>query len=243
MVIGAVVITIASFGLGYFFGYKGGDTSETEKQAVDSTKARETASSEDKRVIESSVAKEIQGKPVVAQAPVKQPQFAPEIPSPKLPEPGADKQPAKAQKAPEARERADKVQSPEPVRNEGKDSTGSVKADAESPVDTAHSPKVNTAKTGDGKHVKGKIKKRYEHGVTSKKVYTVQIGAFPNKSGAEQLYQSLKAKGYNPYIVDAGQNDTYFRVRVGTFKNKKDAERSALALSKQTGLQNFVTHK
>ncbi len=36
----------------------------------------------------------------------------------------------------------------------------------------------------------------------STKIYKVQVGAFENKSNAEQLVNKLKKAGYNPYIVE-----------------------------------------
>jgi cell division septation protein DedD len=96
-----------------------------------------------------------------------------------------------------------------------------------------------SAKTG--RHAGAKAKKKAKSTDSSVKPFSVQMGAFPNKEGAEQLFQKLKASGYKPYIVNANGSNTYFKVRIGSFKNKKVAEKSAAELLKKTGLQNFVT--
>src|SRR5208337_4459277 len=74
VLIGALLITVASFGIGYFFGFRGGGSTGQDKQPVESAKTGDVFPPEDKRVIELPV-KDVAGKPATAQsAPANQPE-------------------------------------------------------------------------------------------------------------------------------------------------------------------------
>jgi cell division protein FtsN len=239
VVIGAVVITLLSFGLGYFWGYKGGDVSQTEKE--ESTAEQKThIPPEDKKVLEPTAG----NAPIIAPS-VKPPEFPQEIKPQKPLE--QEKEPPKEQKAVE--DRMDKSQQIEIA--EGKDAQFENKQPADK-----DSPEVKTAGTETDKQSGKKLKKKvqpkasqstktakFQSHVSKKRLYAIQVRDFPNKEGAEQLQQSLKAKGIRAYVVSGSESDPYFRVRAGSFKNRKDAELEAEKLQKQTGLQNFVTLK
>jgi len=65
------------------------------------------------------------------------------------------------------------------------------------------------------------------------KTWSVQISAAPTKNVADQLVQQLKTKGYDGYVVKAHvKGQTYYRVRVGRFPKREEAEstRQSLAL-------------
>ncbi|MGN6719124.1 MAG: SPOR domain-containing protein, partial [Candidatus Binatia bacterium] len=67
------------------------------------------------------------------------------------------------------------------------------------------------------------------------KTWSVQISAAPTKNVADKLAQQLKAKGYDGYIVEANvKGQTYYRVRVGRFPKREEAEstRQSLTLDK-----------
>lgn len=55
--------------------------------------------------------------------------------------------------------------------------------------------------------------------------YTIQIGSFKNEADAKKLQNKLKSKGYPAFLkqVTIGQ-DTWFRLRIGTFENKDQAK-------------------
>jgi cell division septation protein DedD len=55
--------------------------------------------------------------------------------------------------------------------------------------------------------------------------YTIQIGSFKNESDAKKLQNKLKSKGYPAFLkqVTIGE-DTWFRLRIGTFENKDQAK-------------------
>jgi cell division septation protein DedD len=65
------------------------------------------------------------------------------------------------------------------------------------------------------------------------KKWSVQISAAPAKNVADKLVQQLKAKGYDGYVVEVNvRGQTYYRVRVGRFSKREEAEsmRQSLAL-------------
>src|SRR5271169_5600946 len=92
VVIGALLITIASFGVGYFFGYKSSGASVQEKQVAESSRPGEVVPLEEKRIIELPVAKEAAVKPaVVPPVPVKPSEPVGEASAQKSPEAAATK--------------------------------------------------------------------------------------------------------------------------------------------------------
>jgi len=60
-----------------------------------------------------------------------------------------------------------------------------------------------------------------------KAVYTVQVGAYPTRAAAERLRTRLAKQGFAARIVPGTK---VFRVRVGRFSAKSDAERTAASL-------------
>ncbi len=246
VIIGALLITVASFGIGYFFGFRGVGLTGQDKQTVESTKTGEVLPSEDKRVIELPV-KDVAGQPTgVQSSPTNQPEQATEASAQKSA--GAPATQAKGD-IPKKQDTIEKNKKPEPQKNEVRtaavaanqvqDNTSVKSAQPVQPAAAGQPAQAGASKTG--RHTGEKAKKKAKKSVPSGRLYTVQVGAFPNKEGADQLYQSLKAKHLNPYIVSASGSNDYFKVRIGTFKNKKAAEKSSAELLKKTGLQNFVT--
>ena len=67
---------------------------------------------------------------------------------------------------------------------------------------------------------KSKPVKKYEQN------YIVQIGSFVKKSTAENVLEFYKKQGYSSFIVTKVMNGTtYYRLRIGPYKNKTDAEK------------------
>lgn len=271
VVIGAVAITIVSFGLGYFFGYRGTDSGEPEKAVEEKVekevkespkKAEEKQPDDEKRVLEASPVKE-SPRTVQAAQPITPPSAqpgAPIVPPPpaktdsiKPPEPIPEVAPRKPADASRSRDKeprkADQRSSDAASKNRGPEGAlagGTDKTDTNEKAASVKSPRKRHAAAPSRKKVASKAKVPKPAAAAAKrsaqKAFTVQLGAFPTREGAEQLLQGLKAKGYKPYIAE-GEGDSYFRVRVGSFSARKDAERSAADLTKQTGLQNYVTVK
>ena len=57
--------------------------------------------------------------------------------------------------------------------------------------------------------------------------FTVQVGASQDRADAQRLEQKARAAGLKPYVVEAdlGEKGTWYRVRVGAFKDKDSASR------------------
>jgi cell division septation protein DedD len=73
--------------------------------------------------------------------------------------------------------------------------------------------------------------------------YTVQAGAFKNEADALALKAKFEKKGYKTQVVNTQEKnrEKLFKVMVGAFSVRKDAELLALKLKKTEGLKTFVT--
>lgn len=94
-----------------------------------------------------------------------------------------------------------------------------------------------TAKTA------GETKKETDN--TPKKLYTVQVGAMKDKALADAMVSKLKKAGYSAYIAssESSGKGTWYRVRLGTFPNKEDAQREVAKIKKNEGMQATVVEK
>jgi cell division septation protein DedD len=60
---------------------------------------------------------------------------------------------------------------------------------------------------------------------------------------AEKIIRSLKTKGYSAYLVKDGSNsgeDSWYRVRIGRFSGRPEAEKHLHELSERAGVRGFV---
>lgn len=73
----------------------------------------------------------------------------------------------------------------------------------------------------------------------SKKLYTVQVGAYKTKAYAQQLLNKLARKGYNAFVIQSSKK--IYKVQVDKFKNKQDALELAMHIQKKEQLKNFIT--
>jgi len=64
-------------------------------------------------------------------------------------------------------------------------------------------------------------------------VFSVQVGALRNRAGADAIVKSLAAKGYDAYVVGPQGSSSLYRVRVGRFKDRRDAEDLMRRLEKE----------
>jgi DedD protein len=74
--------------------------------------------------------------------------------------------------------------------------------------------------------------------------YTIQVAASRTKQDAEALVNILKARGYPVFLVTpeyAQANDNLFRVQVGPFTSREDAEKVRAKLA-QEGFKPFIKH-
>jgi cell division protein FtsN len=68
----------------------------------------------------------------------------------------------------------------------------------------------------------------------------LQVGAFRSRENADRQVQQLVAKGYAASVASGAAGGLY-RVRVGPFAARDEAERNAARLSSQEGIKSSVT--
>ena len=73
--------------------------------------------------------------------------------------------------------------------------------------------------------------------------WAVQVAAFKTPAQAEMLEKQLKQAGFDTYVAVAAAPDggTHYRVRIGAFTSKADAEHMAARLRGERSLAGFVT--
>jgi cell division septation protein DedD len=75
--------------------------------------------------------------------------------------------------------------------------------------------------------------------------YTVQAGAFNDISDANALKARLDKKGYKTYITssETQKHKKFYKVRIGNFTTRKEAEIISIKIKTIEGLNTFVTFK
>jgi cell division septation protein DedD len=75
--------------------------------------------------------------------------------------------------------------------------------------------------------------------------WSVQAGAFKTRAQADGLEKQLRQAGFDAYVTQASGEDGQirFRVRVGTFKNKPEAQRMADRMRAERSVAAFVAPK
>jgi cell division septation protein DedD len=115
-----------------------------------------------------------------------------------------------------------------------------VRASASTPNDTARFA-AKSASAADRAGVQAKtspVAHSAESANLSKK-WSVQISAAPARDIADTLVQRLKDKGYDGYVVQAEvKGQTYYRVRVGHFAAREEAESVRQSLARQEGYRD-----
>jgi cell division protein FtsN len=73
--------------------------------------------------------------------------------------------------------------------------------------------------------------------------WTVQVSSFRSRALAEELRARLATRGFEAYVLASGSDEARarYRVRVGAFPTRADAERTALELRVERGLSPIVT--
>lgn len=89
------------------------------------------------------------------------------------------------------------------------------------------------------------LKSDQKYSRSIKILYTVQIGAFKNLSDAEKLKIKFEKKGFKSFVTDikSKNGEKLYRVWVGEFATRKEAEEVSSKIKKNEGLQPFVTFK
>jgi hypothetical protein len=72
--------------------------------------------------------------------------------------------------------------------------------------------------------------------------YTVNVGSFKKRVRAERLRKELEGKGYQAFVGEAAipRKGAWYRVSVGRFASRGEAQAFALALKDKEGLDSFV---
>jgi cell division septation protein DedD len=64
-------------------------------------------------------------------------------------------------------------------------------------------------------------------------LFTVQVGAMRTRAAADAFVKELSAKGYDAYVVAPSVGSSLHRVRVGKFKDRRDADELRRQLEKE----------
>ena len=117
-----------------------------------------------------------------------------------------------------------------------KDTTGSIKMDKES-INEVPLKEPEPVKVTEPVKVEEKIAVEPEPSLTenvSVPVFTVQTSSGKDKKGVEKTVKTLINKGYPAYMTmsEIPGKGTWYRVRVGEFKDRKEAEKVLSRLSK-----------
>jgi cell division septation protein DedD len=75
--------------------------------------------------------------------------------------------------------------------------------------------------------------------------WSVQANSYPDAKSANDLVDRLKNKGYNAFVTEANvKGKVWYRVRVGRFATRQEAEKTETALKNNEDLRNaFATRK
>jgi cell division septation protein DedD len=75
--------------------------------------------------------------------------------------------------------------------------------------------------------------------------WAVQAAAFKTQAQADALQKQLKQAGFDAYVASATTSDGHanYRVRIGTFKSKVEAQRVAERVRGERSLAAFITPK
>lgn len=71
--------------------------------------------------------------------------------------------------------------------------------------------------------------------------YVVQVAAFNVRGDADAAVKRLTSKGYAAFVQSPPGTRNVFRVRIGTFKNRRDADSVAARLQKEEQYKPWVT--
>lgn len=73
--------------------------------------------------------------------------------------------------------------------------------------------------------------------------FTVQVAAVKKRAEADLIVRSLKAKGYDAYVFVPGGADKVggFRVRVGVFRTRREADNLARKIEREEKIKPWVT--
>jgi len=89
-----------------------------------------------------------------------------------------------------------------------------------------------------GTQAAGRLRNRSVYSPTGR--FLLQVGAYRNRSGAEQVASDLKRMGYPAQVISAKE---IFRVRIGFFEDISEADAAGRLLKQGLGLDYWVTNR
>jgi cell division septation protein DedD len=208
-------------------GYRGGDTVKTA-----ATRA------EEKVTFYRTLTAPTQDLPQVGKPTVEERMVPKDEP---VPTPAADGAPAVAAPA-EPRGAAPEASRTEPEAPRAAPERKTPKAPA---PDAAHPPPRATrpARVGAPQPARAPAQVAAASATSEPEMWTVQVNAFRSRALAEELRARLAARGFDAYVFPSLTEDgrPRYRVRVGAYPARSDAERAATELRSERGLNPLVT--
>ncbi len=103
---------------------------------------------------------------------------------------------------------------------------------------------ANSLQTDDPKGEKQKVSSSGS-GQSAARTYTVQVGAFRQPADAASFKDKFEQKGFMVFVQESltKNQEKIYKVRVGEFRSRKEAERMSAKIKKAEGLSTFVTFK
>jgi cell division septation protein DedD len=90
--------------------------------------------------------------------------------------------------------------------------------------------------------IEGHVNVEEDNKSSSASNFYVQVGAFLEKKRAQNVSQQLKEKGYSATIISplTGENRKLYKVRIGSYRSRKEAQKFAKELSSKLGISVMV---
>lgn len=132
------------------------------------------------------------------------------------------------------------------IESEKKEALVQQPEQTQKPQETQQTVKAQQAQEPQKTQITKETKQTTETKETKKtRKYTVQTGAFKDISDANALKARLDKKGYKTYIAptETKTHKKLYKVMVGDFVTRKEAEVLSIKIKKAEGLKTFVTFK
>jgi len=76
----------------------------------------------------------------------------------------------------------------------------------------------------------------------SKGEYAIQVVAYNDREKARSMVKKLKSRGFNAFVEEGrAGGKRVFRVKIGYYKTRDDAEKAVKELKKKEGITGFIT--
>lgn len=157
-------------------------------------------------------------------------------------EPSPLKQQKTEEKAQKKEEKEQKAENRDQNKEEKKQKTAE-KSQKTEKADNKEEKKQKEKPKAEAKNKTAKKEKVKGDDSSKEKRFTLQIAAFKEKDKAEDVAGSLKKKGYEPYIVPVTipAKGVWYRVRIGRFSTRPDAQNIQARLKNSEGISSFIT--